>query len=242
MNTSETLARLRELMGKKENNVNTYVVVSEDQHGSEYIAECDQWWAFISGFAGIYWYISPRCTDVVTKVTLVMIESSEDTHLGKHLEESSRIGINATLITVQAASSLSKNLTPSKSTLVSLPQILADQIWIDRPVLPKNPIVHLEEKFSGESHESKLGRRRDELNKKQCRAIVLSAFDEIAWLYAVVTMDSVTLFVQGGALADVDVKPYEEFWTSLKELKSEGKGDRAYTASLSDAKCWVVKV
>lgn len=114
-----------------------------------------------------------------------------------------------------------------------------DQIWTDRPARPKNPVVHLEEKFSGESHESKLGRLRGELNKKQCTAIVLTALDEIAWLYnlrgsdidfnpvffayAVVTMDSATLFVQGGAPADVDVKPYEEFWTFLKEFKSEGK-------------------
>ncbi|SJL14923.1 uncharacterized protein ARMOST_18399 [Armillaria ostoyae] len=278
MNTSETLARLRELMGKKENNVNTYVVVSEDQHGSAYIAECDQWRAFISGFAGICWYISPRmrndhtpkdallftdgryflqATSQLDKSIACVMDPVRVLILGKkyeftfvqmyrrgdqawqHLEESSRIGIDATLITTQAASSLSKNLTPGKSTLVSLPQILVDQIWIDRPVLPKNPIVHLEEKFSGESHKSKLGRRRDELNKKQCRAIVLSAFDEIAWLYnlrgsdihftpvffryAVITMDSATLFVQGGAPADVDVKPYKEFWTSLKELKSEGK-------------------
>ncbi|KAK0452061.1 peptidase M24, structural domain-containing protein [Desarmillaria tabescens] len=169
--------------------------------------------------------------------------SFEDVDEGRiafqHLEESSRIGIDATLITAEDASSLSKNLSPRKSTLVSLPQNLVDQIWTDRPVRTKNLIVHLEEKFSGESHESKLGRLRDELKKKECAAIILTALDEIAWLYnlrgsdidfnpvffayAVVTMGNATLFVQGCAPADVNVKSYEEFWTFLKEFKSEGK-------------------
>ncbi|KAL0581641.1 hypothetical protein V5O48_000342, partial [Marasmius crinis-equi] len=50
--TGERLAKLRELMQKKENNVNAYLVPSEDQHGSEYIADCDERRAFISGFDG----------------------------------------------------------------------------------------------------------------------------------------------------------------------------------------------
>jgi len=44
------LARLRELM--HENEIDVYMCCHEDSHMSEYIAECDERIAFISGFKG----------------------------------------------------------------------------------------------------------------------------------------------------------------------------------------------
>ncbi|KAN0123667.1 Creatinase, partial [Lactarius tabidus] len=50
VNTTERLTALRNLMAER--NIDAYVVPSEDQHFSEYIAECDMRRAFISGFNG----------------------------------------------------------------------------------------------------------------------------------------------------------------------------------------------
>ncbi|KAG8895054.1 hypothetical protein FRB99_000792, partial [Tulasnella sp. 403] len=52
VSTTERLAALRELMAKPEYNVDVYIVPSEDQHSSEYLADCDARRAFISGFNG----------------------------------------------------------------------------------------------------------------------------------------------------------------------------------------------
>ncbi|KAI9444117.1 Creatinase/aminopeptidase [Lactarius indigo] len=50
VDTTERLAALRNLMAER--NIDAYVVPSEDQHFSEYPAECDKRRAFISGFNG----------------------------------------------------------------------------------------------------------------------------------------------------------------------------------------------
>jgi Xaa-Pro aminopeptidase len=70
VDTSKRLAGLRELMGRKDNSVQAFVVPSEDQRkfapiilrcylltstaldSSEYLAHCDERRAFISGFNG----------------------------------------------------------------------------------------------------------------------------------------------------------------------------------------------
>ena len=99
------------------------------------------------------------------------------------------------------STSLSKSLKPRNSTLVSVSN-LVDDVWgAERPHRPKNPIVHLDEKFSGESHLSKLDRLKkiitDPSSSKDStpgskpltgsssirKAVVLTALDDIAWLF-----------------------------------------------------------
>lgn len=48
--TGQRVAALRKLM--QEQNLDAYIVPSEDAHASEYVAECDARRAFISGFDG----------------------------------------------------------------------------------------------------------------------------------------------------------------------------------------------
>lgn len=166
----------------------------------------------------------------------------------QHLAESSRIGVDATLFTASDASTLSKSLAPRNSTLAPLANNLIDLVWdTARPERPKNSVFHLAEKYSGESHTSKIDRLRTDLSAKNSKAIVLTALDEIAWLfnlrgsdiaynpvffaYAVVTLDSATLFVQGDAFKDggvraalgedVQARDYEEIWEYLRNLGTE---------------------
>ncbi|KAL0572406.1 hypothetical protein V5O48_009567, partial [Marasmius crinis-equi] len=143
----------------------------------------------------------------------------------------------------------------------------------DRPSRPTNPIVHLDEKFSGESHVSKLDKIKkvitDPSSSKDTpgskplagsssirKVLVLTALDEIAWLfnlrgsdisynpvffaYAVVYLDDTkpraVLFAQkegidaGQGLSDklgaeVDIRPYDEIWTYLKDLGEKLRKD-----------------
>ncbi|KAF5356602.1 hypothetical protein D9758_008285 [Tetrapyrgos nigripes] len=213
--TGERLAKLRELMKKNENDVNVYVVPSEDQHGSEYIAECDERRAFISGFNG-----SAGCAIITLDKALMFTDGRYFLQAGQqldenwtlmkqglpdvptwqeyltgHLEASSRIGIDATLISAENSSNLSKNLEKTKSSIVSLSTNLVDTVWgTQRPLRPKNPIFHLDEKYSGESHSSKLARVRKHFvtlsEKDQStppkpvpQVLILTALDDIAWLF-----------------------------------------------------------
>ncbi|ESK92563.1 aminopeptidase p [Moniliophthora roreri MCA 2997] len=220
--TGPRLTRLRELMQKQENNISAYIVPSEDQHGSEYIADCDERRAFISGFDG-----SAGCAIITLNEAFMFTDGryflqaeqqlDENWKLMKqglpdvptwqefltsHLKEDSRIGLDPTLITFADSTSISKSLKPRNSSLVSIAENLVDQVWgSERPRRPANPIVHLDLKYSGESHSSKLNRvvaaitepasaKAPNTNTKPLdgasptrKVLILTALDEIAWLF-----------------------------------------------------------
>ncbi|KAF8828291.1 hypothetical protein HHX47_DHR4000873 [Lentinula edodes] len=208
--TTERLVKLRELMKKPENNVDAYVVPSEDQHGSEYIASCDERRAWISGFNG-----SAGCAIITLDKALMFtdgryfLQASQQMdrnwelmkqglpgvptwqdYLTNNLPASSRIGIDPTLIAENDSKSLSGSRKQAESkgsqTLVPLTTNLVDLIWgSDRPPRPKNAVVPLDEKYSGESVTSKLNRLASAVssNTPAPLAFVLTALDDIAWLF-----------------------------------------------------------
>ncbi|KAF8621347.1 hypothetical protein AX15_007876 [Amanita polypyramis BW_CC] len=260
VDTTQRLSDLRALMRK--HNVQAFVVPSEDQHASEYIAHCDQRRAFISGFNG-----SAGCAVVTLDAAYLFTDGRYHFQAGKQLDknwklmkvgltgvptwqeflhkdlgESTKIGIDTALISISDVESLKKNLQPKKSELVSITPNLVDQVWHDRPPRPKNPVFHLDVKFSGQTHTDKLARVREEIEKQKAKAVVVTMLDEVAWLfnlrgsdidynpvffsYAVVTTDSATLFIDKErlkedahkALDDVQIQPYDAFFGHLGTL------------------------
>lgn len=266
INTSERLSALRGSMATKENGVQAYVVPTQDEHCSEYVAEADKRREFISGFSGSsgtaivttenaflftdgrYFLQAAQQLDsnwTLMKVGLPDVPSWQE-FLSKNLDSGSRIGIDPTLITISDAETISKALQPRGSHLMSVEQNLVDDIWKDRPQRPHNPVHHLDEKFSGQSHRDKVQILRKELAKKKYPGFVLSMLDEIAWLfnlrgsdirynpvffaYAVVTVDTVELFINKAQLGNVvleyieqvaNVRRYEEFFSYLREFPSQ---------------------
>ncbi|KAH7910665.1 peptidase M24, structural domain-containing protein [Hygrophoropsis aurantiaca] len=204
VSTTERLASLRELMRKPENNVKAFVVPSEDQHSSEYLAQCDERRAFISGFNGSagcavvtlenaymftdgrYFLQAAQQLDhnwKLMKQGLPDVPTWQD-FLSKHLECETRIGIDSTLISAEDAESLRKALETRKSELVSLDQNPVDAVWgVERPARPKNKVFSLDVKFTGESAQDKLDRLRAEMVKKKAVAMVVTMLDEVAWLF-----------------------------------------------------------
>jgi len=279
VNTTERLAALRELMSRDEHAVGALVVPSEDQHSSEYPAHCDQRRAFISGFNG-----SAGCVIVTTKDAFLFTDGryflqaeqqldqnwtlmkqglpdvpTWQEFLSKSLEPSTRIGIDASLISAADADAITTALAPRKSTLVSLETNIVDAVWNDRPARPHNPIVHLDEKYSGKSPAEKIVEVREELVKKKYQAVVVTMLDEVAWLfnlrgsdidfnpvffaYAVVTSNSVELFLHKSQIDDaalqylgntVNIRPYDAFFSYLKQLPSQLKLDEGSKILIGD--------
>ncbi|EPQ53720.1 Creatinase/aminopeptidase [Gloeophyllum trabeum ATCC 11539] len=203
VNTTARLAALRDLM-RGNGPVDAYVVPSEDQHSSEYLAHCDERRAFISGFTG-----SAGCAVITSKDAYLFTDGryflqaekqldgnwklmkqglpgvpSWQEFLAKNLEPSSRIGIDPTLISAADADSLKETLIPKKSQLVPIDMNLVDQVWgADRPARPKNKVFPLDIKYSGQPHHEKIKQLRDELTNQKVKAIVVSMLDEVAWLF-----------------------------------------------------------
>lgn len=272
VNTTERLTALRKLMAQNEPALGAFVVPSEDQHSSEYLAHCDQRRAFISGFNGSAGcaIVTPKDASLFTDGRyFLQAEQQLDQNwtlmkqglpdvptwqefLSKNLEFSTQIGIDATLISAVDADAIKTALASRQSTLVSVETNLVDAIWNDRPPRPDNPVFHLDEKYSGKSPAVKIAAVREELEKKKYQAVVVTMLDEVAWLfnlrgsdidfnpvffaYAVVTLDSVELFIQKSQLDDaalqylretINIRPYDTFFSYLKQLPGHLKLDGA---------------
>ena len=130
----------------------------------------------------------------------------------------------------------------------------AEELWTDRPPIPKNKVEIQPLEFAGESAQSKIERVRQALREQKAEGILISQLDEIAWLlnlrgsdvhcnpvfvsYVLLTQNDVTLFIDSEKLDDnvknylksigVKVKPYREFQTlSISPLKGEDKAQKA---------------
>jgi Xaa-Pro aminopeptidase len=100
---------------------------------------------------------------------------------------------------------------------------LVAELWINRPILPLDPIFILDEKYAGKSVFEKILTVRCEMKCKSADVLILSALDDIAWLlnvrgadvaynpvfmsYLIVQMDAFILFVDERKL-NGEVKQY----------------------------------
>lgn len=124
---------------------------------------------------------------------------------------------------------------------------LVDLIWEDRPALSCEKVWVLEERYSGESTQSKLGRVRRVMQQRKADLHVLTSLDDICWLlnvrgndisyvpvvlsYLVMTQDNCLWFVQEEALSEpvqqylkdnqIEWRPYGEFYDYLSNIQAE---------------------
>ncbi|OJT08305.1 hypothetical protein TRAPUB_844 [Trametes pubescens] len=233
---------------------------------SEYIAQCDERRAFISGFTGsagcaivtpedAYLFTDGRyflqASKQLDKNWTLMKQGLPDVptwqdFLSKNLGTHNRIGVDPTLIAASDAEGIQKSLEPEQSELVSIQENLVDLVWADRPPRPANKVFPLDVKYSGQSHQDKLKLVREELKKKEAKAIVVNMLDEVAWLfnlrgsdidfnpvffaYALIDQEKASLFVNESQLntsvsdhlgPEVEVHPYDTFFPALTRLGSE---------------------
>lgn len=132
----------------------------------------------------------------------------------------------------------------AKNIKINYSDDLIDAIWEDRPSLSKKPAFFLEEKYSGESTASKLTRVRQAIKENGADTHIIASLDDVCWLlnirgddvdffplllsYAIVTMDSVELYVDDSKLNDqiheelkknnVNVHPYNDIYEDIKSL------------------------
>ncbi|KAG0219555.1 hypothetical protein BGX31_011291 [Mortierella sp. GBA43] len=202
INTTTRLRELRELMRCPQYNITAFVIPSEDAHQSEYVAECDERRAYISGFTGSaglsivsldsaalftdgrYFLQASQQLDsnwTLMKSGLPGVPSWQE-YLVKNLPAGSRIGVDPFITTASDAYRLETELSKVGSELVYVPN-LVDQIWKDRPARPARPLLTLATTTTGKSHTTKIEELRQELARRNVQGCVVSGLDEIAWLF-----------------------------------------------------------
>ncbi|KAG1473561.1 hypothetical protein G6F56_000888 [Rhizopus delemar] len=266
---TKTLDRLESLRDQmKKHKVDVFLIPSEDAHQSEYIAECDQRRHWISGFTGsagfaivtlsnaslftdgrYFLQASQQLDDnwTLMKQGLPGVPTWQE-YLVKNISAGSRIGLDPKLINAADAHQISAQLLPLGSSLVPIQENLVDVAWgKERPKAPKDSIFVQPIEYSGKSVQDKLKELREHILEKKAYGTVVSALDEIAWLYnlrgsdiecnpvffsySVVTENEAVLYIDLDKLTDsvkahlqqsqVTVVSYDSFFDSLSETKSK---------------------
>lgn len=200
MNISDRLVALRREMECE--NIDIYIVPTDDYHQSEYVGEFFKCRQFISGFtgsagiaavtldkAGLWtdgrYFIQAEHELSGSGITLYRSgEPGVDTldeFLEKELPEGGVIGFDGRTAGVNTGKRFAMAAIKKNGT-VSYRKDLIGRIWTDRPGLPEEKVWLLEEKYSGESCTSKLERVRQKMKESSADVHLLSSLDDIAWL------------------------------------------------------------
>ncbi len=232
----ERLLALREAM--RERGISAYIVPGTDPHGSEYIPAYWKEREWISGFTGSagtavvlledagLWtdsrYFLQADAELANSGIVLFKDGVTGTPsinqwLMDQLEAGAVVGVNPEMFSVNAYATMESMLTGAGVELTTVD--LIKQIWTEnRPKLSTEPFYVLDVAYSGQAVADKLSVVRAEMAKVKADVYVLSALDEIAWLfnirgtdvdynpvviaYATVTSHAATLFVDQAKLTD----------------------------------------
>lgn len=250
---NERISALRQAM--KQADLSAYIIPGTDPHASEYIADYWKEREWISGFDGSAGTVALTLekaglwTD--SRYFLQGAEQLKDTEielmkqgepetleivpwLTSKLKKGDKVGVNAEMFSVNAYADMKTQLALSGIELVSI-DLLKD-IWSVRPELPKNPFFVFDVKYAGKSVSEKLVELREEMQKLHADVFVMSALDDIAWLfnirgndvdynpvviaYALVDEKTATLFIAPEKITEATQKYLDENKIHVKNYSS----------------------
>ena len=262
MTVPERLSALRKCMQEK--HIDIYIVPTADFHQSEYVGEHFKARSYITGFTGsagtavITLHDAKLWTDgryflqaakqlEGTGVTLMkMFEPGVPTieeYLEAELKPGQTLSFDGRVVSVGEGDEYA-SIAKKNGAKIDYQEDLIDAIWTDRPPLSEEPVWFLEEKYSGESTESKLSRIRKEMEDAGCDTHIVSTLDDICWTlnirgndidffplvlsYAIIRKDSLELYIDERKLDDklksilekvgVTLHPYNAIYEDVKKL------------------------
>ncbi len=168
-------------------------------------------------------------------------------YLLAEMKEGQVLGFDGRVVSTSIGENLDKKLS-TKNVTLKIDKDLAEEVWTDRPALPCHDMYVLSDELCGMSFAEKLSIVRDEMKKLGTETYLLSKLDDIMWLtnlrgndvecnpvalaYAVITMNSFTLFVQEKELTQevrdycrkvgIALRGYDEVISFTEGLKESG--------------------
>jgi Xaa-Pro aminopeptidase len=97
------------------------------------------------------------------------------------LKPGQKVAVNRQMFSVNAYAAMKNELESNGIQLIALD--LMAKTWTDRPALPLNKLFVFDVKYAGKSASEKLQILRAELKKVRANAFIMSALDDIAWLF-----------------------------------------------------------
>lgn len=200
MQVTEKINALRKIMG--DNNIDAYIIVTDDYHGSEYVGDYFKEREYMSGFTGsagtllVMTDFAGLWTDgryflqaeeELAGTGIELMKSGEtdcpsiEVFLYDKLKENSVVGFDGRTVNCNFFNRLKNRLDSKKITYV-MDKDLVDAIWKDRPEMSSRKVWELDYEYTGMSRKDKIGRLFEIMDKNGADAMVLTALDETAWL------------------------------------------------------------
>ena len=250
ISVKQKLDRLRNAM--KENGIDAYIVPGTDPHAGEYIADHWKEREWISGFDG-----SVGTAAITLDKAGMWIDSRYYLQADEQLKGSgfdamktgmpetpdiirwiisqmkrgNRVGVNPQMFPVNTYIAMRNELAASGLELV--PVDFISNIWLDRPEIPQKKCFVYPVEYAGKSCSEKLSLLRNEMRKFDAHVFVISALDEIAWLfnlrgndvdynpvviaYALIKVDSAVLYLSDEKLTDETRRYFNEENVEIKD-------------------------
>ena len=254
--TNIKIGQLRDRM--KELGIDAYLVPTADFHESEYVGEFFKCRHFLAGFngtagtavitmdkAGLWtdgrYFVQAEEQLSGSEIKLYRMGEPEFPTLDEFLEEELPVdgclGFDGRVVNSELGYGL-QNLLQEKNVTINCSKDLVGEIWTSRPAMSCEPIWSLDVKYAGKSTVEKLSDLRDAMKKNKAQIHLMTALDEIAWLfnlrgndivnnpvflsYALITQDEAYLYVQKEAIKE-DTKMGKEVCAALAEAKVQVK-------------------
>lgn len=277
----DRIEKLRYFM--RENNINGYIITLSDFHNSEYPCDFFKGVEYLSGFTGsngtifvdsknCYLWTDGRyftqCENEIkgTQIKMMkMVVEGEDTLyqiIEKKLNSGDCLAFDGRTVSFNEYKKF-EEIAKKKNFRIKTGIDLLDKVWEDRPSLPKEKAYLLDEKFSGESLESKLKRLREKMKEKNATVHILSTLEDIGWLlnlrgndieynpfvlaYAIISMERVLLFTDISKFSNeiknyfnennIELFDYFDFYNYLENILLKNK----ILLDYNSVNCFIVK-
>ena len=254
MQINERVKALRKEMSAA--GLDAWIINGTDPHQSEYV--CDRWHSrrWISGFTGsagtvvvtkdeaLIWVDSRYFVQCAAQIRGTVFEmkkidgpeaSSPVQWLCERFRDGGKIGISAETLMISA-----KDRYAEKGLDIVASDDLLDRIWTDRPAMPENPVVKMDDSLTGQSVAEKVAKIREMGNQNGEDCHLVSSLDDIAWIlnlrgcdiedtpvflaHLLIGPDTVKLFTPKERFRDVspegfEVLPYDSVADELSALR-----------------------
>lgn len=266
MSIQERLLKLREQMKGK--GIDIYIVPTADFHQTEYVGEYFKARKYMTNFSGsagtavitadeAKLWVDGRyfiqAAEQIAGTTVEMMKMAEpgvptiEEYLKTTLKEGGVLGFDGRVVAMGAGLGYEK-IVSDKNGRIVYDYDLIDAVWEDRPALSEEPAWILEQKYAGETTESKLTRIRESMKNSGATVHVLTSLDDICWIlnmrgndieffpivlsYAIITMDEMHLYINEAKLSaemkgcfakdNVVLHPYNDVYEDVKKI-AEGE-------------------
>ncbi len=259
----ERLARLRLEMRKCD--VNACIIPTSDPHLSEYVADCFKYREYFSGFDGSAGtlFITPKIAFLLTDGRYFLQAEKQLKYTGiglirsgmpgqpnlvelctQNLNENDTVFVDHALVSASFYEKLSLDLSKHGISVCSISNPITEAA--NMPLQWFSEITELDLSLCGLSRKDKLDEVRDKMNEVDADGLILTALDDIAWLfnlrgtdventpvfysYGYVTHDKAVLFVDTQATQgvlpslerdNVSVLKYDSFDEYISSIKEK---------------------